>query len=217
MKTSHKILAAAGVFLGVIMAGILLSAFLYPAKETPGWFMALTFVLAAAAAVYLFIRPGITGGFRGEAAQRDADRPLFSGRFFHVAGLDLPPDVKCKVAYWPDRLTFSAMNQEFSLDHRKVISVAKTTQKQLRRQYVSSAGGAVAGAALFGPVGALIGGSARQKTIRDYTRYLIFAYGGPSEDTKYIVLRLTEWGSDGRAFVSAYKRHLKGSRTHVQL
>lgn len=212
-----RILAAAGAFFAIAASGILLSASRWPGEQTPAWFIIMTLVLAAAAAIYILIKPRKGNGFRKDMDSPDADRPLFSGRFYHEAGLDLPPDVKCTVTYRPDRLTFSAMNQEFSLDHRKVRSVAKTTRKQLQRQYVSSAGGAIAGAALFGPVGAILGGSARQRTVRDYTRYLIFAYGGAGEDTKYIILRLTDWGSDGRAFVRAYRRQLKGTRTHTDL
>lgn len=219
MKTSHWILAAVGAALGVIAAGILLSAFFYPRERTPGWLMALTFLLALAVFIYILakaLRQG--GGFRDESPDRlDADRPLCSGRFFHVAGLNLPPEVKCRVRCWPDRLTFSAMNQEFTIDNRKIRGVTRTTHKQLRQQYVSSAGGAIAGAALFGPLGAVIGGGPRQKTVRDYTRYLIFAYGGNGEDTKYIVLRRSEWGSNGRSFAAAYKKQLKGSGTHVDL
>lgn len=221
-------LKSVGVFFGVMFLGVILSAIIYPADETPEWFITVTGFLAIAAAVVFGIAthrrtPSHSGhkqkasAYTPEVAPRDTNKPLFSGSFYHMSGLNLPPETKCKVSYWPDRLSFSAMNHTFSLDHSKVRAVTKTTRKDIQRQYVSSAGGAIAGAALFGPLGAIIGGSAKQKTVRDYSHYLIFAYGNPGEETKYIILSLTDWGSDGKKFVAAYKQQLKGTDTQIYL
>ena len=150
---------------------------------------------------------------------RDADKPFFSGRFIHSSGLNLPAGVKCKVSVFPDRLLITGMSQDFSLSHSKVRNVSISTQKEVQKHYVSSAGGAVAGGILFGPIGAAIGGSAKEKNIRTYTRFLIFAYGETeSAETKYIIFKLGEWNvNKAQRFVSVYKQRSKRSHTTVEL
>lgn len=41
------------------------------------------------------------------------------------------------------------------------------TDKEIQQQYVSSVGGAVGGAVLFGPLGAITGGRAKKKTVKE--------------------------------------------------
>lgn len=56
---------------------------------------------------------------------------------------------------------------------------------EISKQYVSSIGGAVGGALLFGPVGAVIGGRAKQKKSKNVTNYLIITYTDNNE-IKYL-------------------------------
>lgn len=53
--------------------------------------------------------------------------------------------------------------KSFSLPVEKLIDVSVMTNREIQKQYVSSVGGAVAGAMLFGSVGAILGGSAVSK------------------------------------------------------
>ena len=145
-------------------------------------------------------------------------RALRTGSFVHVSGLDLPAEVKCKLAYHAAYLSVSAMNQVFTLPNDRICSVSVSTQRKLQRQYVSSAGGAVLGAALLGPMGALLGGGARKRSIRSSTRYLIFAYRAEgSEQMKYLIFRVTKWGGLAHSFVAAYKKQTRRAKTQVRL
>lgn len=205
------VLRLVGAFLGVLFLGVLLSGFLYPDTETPEWFIMSTFLLAVIAAAVT----GTAAWARAPAGSVGrADRPLFSGTLRHLSGLDLPSDIKCRLAYWPDRLTVTAMNQQFSLPHSKIRGAAKSTREQAQRYYVSSAGGALAGAALFGPVGAAIGGRTRQKVSYTRSSCLVLAYGEAGEGPKYLIF---EWNNSARPFLSACRKQCKGVDTRIDL
>ena len=150
-------------------------------------------------------------------APSPAPAALCSGTFLHVSGLDLPEGVKCALRYEPDRLRVSAMGHDFTLAHEKVRAAGVLTCKDVQRQYVSSAGGAVAGAMLLGPLGAALGGGVHRKNIRTRERLLVFAYGGADEPPRYLIFRTTQWGSRGREFASAHKKRLPGAVTQVEL
>ena len=47
-------------------------------------------------------------------------------------------------------------------------------------------GGAVAGGVIFGPLGAIIGGRAKNKKVKTVTQYLIITYTGENGELKYI-------------------------------
>ena len=73
----------------------------------------------------------------------------------------------------------------FELDKSKITDMCIKTDREIQQQYVSSVGGAVGGAVLFGPVGAIIGGRSKKKTVKNEVHnYLIITYQSP--DIKYI-------------------------------
>ena len=109
-------------------------------------------------------------------------RPYIRGKFNMAGGLDIPAGVPCNVEFYDDHIGIVALGREYKLPHRKIQNVSISTIKELQKQYVSSAGGAILGAAIAGPLGALIGGGAKQKTIRSNKHLLIFAYT-PNEDS----------------------------------
>ncbi len=146
------------------------------------------------------------------------DGPRFSGTFAHVSGLGIPAGAKCRISYWDSALHISALNHDFTLPHEKVRSASLLTRKEVQRQYVSSAGGAVAGAMLLGPLGAAVGGGVRRRSVRSRDRFLIFGYdGGQPNETRFLVFHLTQWGDRGHRFVSAYKKRLDGAVTQIDL
>ncbi len=94
----------------------------------------------------------------------------------HVYGLDVPEDAPCTVCICPDRFVFVRNQTSFNLPFEKVTDVSVKSDVELRENYVSSSGGALAGGMLFGPLGAAIGGRAKKKTNVSVTKYLIFSY-----------------------------------------
>lgn len=111
------------------------------------------------------------------------------GTFKHTAGLPLAEGVECRVEYYNDKINIEGSGTNFSLSFDKVSDIAVKTDKEIQKSYVSSAGGAVVGGYLFGPVGAMIGGRAKEKTSAVLTHYLIITYTSDNE-IKYIGLEI---------------------------
>ena len=57
---------------------------------------------------------------------------------------------------------------------------------EIQNQAVSSVGGAIAGGVMFGTLGAIIGGRAKTKKVKNTTQYLIITYAGEQGELKYI-------------------------------
>lgn len=134
-----------------------------------------------------------------------------------VGGLEgLPQGSICKARYNRERIIFSASGQEFTLDASKMIDVSVMTPKEIQTQYVSSIGGAVAGALLLGPLGAIIGGSASKKKITNKKKYLIFTYIS-GDETKYIVFDVTTRPADGSNIKATYQFLKRNKKIKVDL
>lgn len=126
-----------------------------------------------------------------------------------VGGIEsLPSGYKCEIIYNESGMWIHGGGQEFFLDAAKMIDVSVLTQKEIQKQYVSSIGGAVAGAMLLGPFGAIIGGMATQKKVQSKKKYLVITY--ISGETKYIVFDLD--GSMAAAHIKDTFSHLKKTR-----
>lgn len=72
----------------------------------------------------------------------------------------------------------------------------------MQKGYTSSISGAVGGAILFGPLGAMVGGRAKQKTSKVVTYYLVVTYQGDNEDIKYISFEVTNDLKNAKALIS---------------
>lgn len=94
----------------------------------------------------------------------------------HAGGLPLAPGADCGITCVNGRLAIKGGGNTINLSLDKVTDVSIQSEAEIRKQYVSSVGGAVAGAVLFGPVGAVIGGRAKQKQTRTVTSYLVITY-----------------------------------------
>lgn len=158
---------------------------------------------------------------KAEKAQKQALKPVpdpmaldkyIGANFAIVSGLNLPAGIRCSVQLMGDHLSIRAQNQEFTLSNGKIVSVMVHTAKEVQQQYVSSVGGAVAGLAILGPLGAILGGAATKKTITNKTPLLIFAYQNNGEDVQYLIFNAESSPWDARRFVKAY-RGLTKSRT----
>lgn len=139
-----------------------------------------------------------------------------SGQLKLIGGLgDLPTGTSCKTLCNSARMKFSASGQDFVLETSKLLDVSVMTQTEIQKQYVSSVGGAVAGAVLLGPIGAIIGGRASKKTVNNTSKYLVIAYVSEGE-TKYIVFDVTN-NFFGNSVKNKYKYLKKQENIRVEL
>lgn len=65
--------------------------------------------------------------------------------------------------------------------YEKLTDISVKTDTEIQKQYVSSVGGAIAGGMVFGPLGAIVGGRAKQKKTAESTYYLIFTYNSNNQ------------------------------------
>ena len=109
----------------------------------------------------------------------------------HVSGLPLSEGSICSILYSDGRLITTGGGNKFHLSIQKVTDICIKTDTELQKSYVSSIGGAVGGAVLFGTLGAMIGGRAKEKTITNITNYLIITYI-KDNDVDYIGFEIKE-------------------------
>lgn len=94
----------------------------------------------------------------------------------HMAGLPLGQGAKCDIYLCEEKVVFQKDANTFNLYFDKVLDVTTKTDVEIQKQYVSSVGGAVGGAVLFGPLGAIVGGRAKEKKSKTENTYLIYTY-----------------------------------------
>ncbi len=94
----------------------------------------------------------------------------------HYAGLPIAQNVNTQIFSKSNEYEFCANNMSFNLDKQKVTDVTITNSVEIQKSYNSSVGGAIGGAVLFGPLGAMIGGRSKERTSNIVTSYLIFTY-----------------------------------------
>ncbi|PJO43923.1 hypothetical protein [Lysinibacillus xylanilyticus] len=108
----------------------------------------------------------------------------------HMAGLPIADGAEIFVYRCKDKVVFERNQDTIELDINKVRDILIKTDVEIQKSYVSSAGGAVGGYVLFGPLGAMIGGRAKEKKSTKTEKYLIFAYEKDGE-TDYISMEVT--------------------------
>ena len=94
----------------------------------------------------------------------------------HMVGLPLPEGAHCTLVFSENGVEISSGNNIFRLSIEKTTDVTITTSTSIQKAYVSSAGGAAAGEALFGPLGAMVGGRVKEKTTKTIDEYFIITY-----------------------------------------
>lgn len=94
----------------------------------------------------------------------------------HQAGLPLAEGSSCDIEYGATGFVFKSSGNTFNMDFSKITDICVKTDAEIQSQYVSSIGGAVGGAVLFGPLGAMIGGRAKKKSTTKLSYYLIITY-----------------------------------------
>lgn len=126
------------------------------------------------------------------------------GKFKHAYGLPMPEGMKCSARYGESELVVESKGNLFSISASKISSVSLKTDIDIQNQYVSSAGGAIAGAALFGVAGALIGGRTKKKSTTTIKRFLVITYNSEQGPT-YLMLQ-PSIGTPAKSFVKVFKK-----------
>mgnify|MGYP006875938657 CR=1 FL=1 len=106
--------------------------------------------------------------------------------FHHVDGLQIPENTLCEIKSFSDRIEFKAGTTSIKLARERITDMSIKTDTEIQSQAVSSIGGAIAGGVMFGALGAIIGGRAKNKKVKTTTRYLIITYTGEQGELKYI-------------------------------
>lgn len=130
----------------------------------------------------------------------------FHIKLAHLMGLNFPEDTVILITYKKDSFTFSANNIEFSLPIERIKDLSIKTSQEIQQQYVSSVGGAVTGAILFGGLGAIIGGRAKKKNVKKITKCLIITYLKDNK-MKYIAFGLDQFDEiNAKELIKKFKK-----------
>ena len=124
--------------------------------------------------------------------------------FKHMTGLPAPEGSLCTLFLCPDKIEIDCNGTKFNLNKSKIISVDMKTDVEIQKQYVSSIGGAVGGAVVFGALGAMIGGRAKEKKSSIIHTYLIFSYK-KDEDIDYISFDITNCLPKATKFIEDFR------------
>lgn len=132
----------------------------------------------------------------------------------HVNGLPIAENIECTIKSLPDSFEFSSGSMKFELEKSKITDMCMKTDQEIQQQYISSIGSAVGGAVLFGPLGAIIGGRAKKKTIKnEIHNYLIITY--KSDEIKYIGFEIGFSVPSAKKFIDEFNTY--SSETSVKL
>lgn len=134
----------------------------------------------------------------------------------HTAGLPISEGLECSIFYFKDKVEIKHNEMKFNLNRNKILDICLKTDVEIQKQYISSSGGAIGGALLFGPVGALIGGRTKQKTIRKASTYLIITYKN-NEEIKYIGFDATYSVQKVNKLVNEFKNSINNQTSVVDL
>ena len=135
----------------------------------------------------------------------------------HIAGLPLAEGVSCCASIQDELLTIQGGGITFQLGLDKIAGAQVKTETEIQRAYVSSIGGAVAGAWLFGTLGAIIGGRVKKKETETTDFYLIVTYQKEGGEIKYISFQTYSPGQ-AQEFADILKQNRdNNSRTVVKL
>ena len=156
-----------------------------------------------------------------EELYKPAPKPMPSARgtLLHIDGLGLPDGAKCKVDFQNGTLTVEALSQTITLAGEKIVSAEIVKKKDITKQAVSNAGGAIAGAMWFGALGAIVGGASHKKTVKQVHHFLVISYLA-DDGVKYIVFGANNgtFSADKTdAIRNAIAKYAKGRHVEIEL
>ncbi|MBD5132877.1 MAG: hypothetical protein HDT38_00135 [Clostridiales bacterium] len=129
--------------------------------------------------LWLILRKGKSPEERQERKQQKQKAKERNSRMLeveHMAGLPLAQSAACTVSFEEGCITIYSSGNRFNLNYDKITAMDLKTSTEIQKTYVSSAGGAIVGGALFGPLGAMVGGRVKEKRSTTVENFIIFTY-----------------------------------------
>lgn len=162
----------------------------------------------------LLFRPTKKDRTKNKTKDKQQDEKSMTCTMKHINGLPIAENINCVINSLPNSFEFLSGSMKFELEKSKITDMCIKTDKEIQHQYVSSIGGAVGGAALFGPLGAIIGGRAKKKKVKkEIHYYLIITY--KSEDIKYIGFEITGFSMMyAKKFINEFKNKCSKESTY---
>ena len=195
MKTIKRII---GVFTGIMCLAEISLAFTQ--KQQFAVFIVIAIIFGII--TFLLFKPTTNDRKKDKIKQDKRHEQLSTCTASHVNGLPLAENATCVIKSLSESFYFHQEAQ---------------TDTEIQQQYVSSMGGAVGGALLFGPVGAIIGGRAKKKTVSHKTKnYLIITYESNGE-IKYIGFDVSFCIASARMFVNEYNSTADKNNLNISL
>lgn len=105
------------------------------------------------------------------------------------SGLSIPEKTLCKLTYYKDRIIIEGSGVTYNLPTNKLIDINIKTNTEIETFYNSSIAGAVGGALVLGPLGAIIGGRKKKKEIRKTEYFLVITYD-KDDEVNFIVFNI---------------------------
>lgn len=107
----------------------------------------------------------------------------------HINGLNVPEGALCEVGITPDKLVIKNANNQYSinLDKIRYVDFKMDIDKTVFNKNGSLIKG-IAGGAVFGVAGAIVGSQGKQVVQREVKGYAIVGYKSSDDEIKYIVL-----------------------------
>ena len=93
-----------------------------------------------------------------------------------VSGLPVPQNTLSQIYYFDDHLEINAGGVEYNLNMERIQDISIQTDVDTQTQYVSSAGGALLGAAIAGPLGAAVAGRTKKEKTQTVNSCLVISY-----------------------------------------
>ncbi|MFJ8064910.1 hypothetical protein ACIQYS_09775 [Psychrobacillus sp. NPDC096426] len=134
----------------------------------------------------------------------------------HMTGLPIAEGAEVYVYRCENKVVFERNQDTFELDAINIKDILIKTDVEIQKNYVSSVGGAVGGYVLFGPLGAMVGGRAKEKKSTTVEKYLIFDYINKEGKQDFISFEVTN-EPNAILFNTNHYNLTKNDRTTISL
>lgn len=185
-------------------------------KSTLGEMMPYFVVIIILLLILIFLFKILIMTFKAQKERKKQGVTVYT-TFHHVNGLPIAENLLCEISSYVDRIDFKAGTTNIKLSREKITDMCIKTDTEIQKQAVSSVGGAIAGGVMFGPLGAIIGGRAKDKKVKTTTQYLIITYTGEQGELKYIGFDIKNDFLSANKLIKEFRRLNTNSGAQIEL